>query len=418
MTYNVILFALRDLWRLDILIWVAGVLLFFCGVLLLLFQLRQYRTLREERALLTSFHRHSVEYDLVMKVMKLAVWRVDLQSLTITIETDFRELVGRYHFPQNTPLQQFYDLMLPQYRSQVERSLKDLAEGRVSETHEQFQLHLPHSDKVFWEEVYATVEKRDMEGRPKVIVGTLMFIDRQKEIEHALIDARNHAEESDRLKSAFLANISHEIRTPLNAIVGFSEVLSVAQSDKERAELVHQIKHNNARLLRLFDDMVSVSKMEAGGQTVKMTTFSLTQLLVDVADKFADKSKETGVRIEIEKKTNPLRVHSDRNRLSTILNQYVDNAMKFTTKGSVTLGYTTTKGQLRIWVRDTGKGIPANYCDEHLFERFVKIDEFTPGTGLGLRICRTLALSIGGKVGLESQLGKGSVFWVEIPVGR
>ena len=108
---------------------------------------------------------------------------------------------------------------------------------------------------------------------------------------------------------------------------------------------------------------------------------------------------------------------SDRSRLREILYQYMDNAMKFTTKGVVTLGYQANKDQLRIWVRDTGKGIPASHCNEHIFERFVKVDEFVPGTGLGLSICRSLALSIGGKVGVESKQGVGSLFWVEIPIG-
>ena len=107
---------------------------------------------------------------------------------------------------------------------------------------------------------------------------------------------------------------------------------------------------------------------------------------------------------------------SDRRRLYEIINHYMDNAMKFTSRGTVSLGYQTENGQLRIWVRDTGKGIPANHCNDHLFERFVKIDEFVPGSGLGLSICRSLALSIGGRVGVESKQNIGSVFWVEIPI--
>ena len=244
-----------------------------------------------------------------------------------------------------------------------------------------------------------------------------MLIDNQKDIENALIEARNHAEESDRLKSAFLANMSHEIRTPLNAIVGFSDVLPMAQNEEERAELVKLIKQNNARLLRLFNDMANMAKLEAGGDAVKKERFDLNQLLMDVADKFADKSQETGVKIKVETLSNPVRPFSDRNRLREILNQYVDNAMKFTTQGSVTLGYQVNSGLLRIWVRDTGKGIPAVHCNDHIFEQFVKIDDFVPGTGLGLSICRSLALSIGGKVGVESKQNVGSLFWVEIPVG-
>jgi signal transduction histidine kinase len=360
--------------------------------------------------------RHSVEYDLVMKVMKMAIWRIDVQSRTITFESDFRDVVGSFHFSPNTPVQAFYDLMLPQYRGRIHQALKDLMEGRVEEAHEQFETRLPHSDQVHWEDAYATIEKRDLNGHTQVIVGTLTMIDNQKNIERELIEARNHAEESDRMKSAFLANMSHEIRTPLNAIVGFADVLSMAQSDEERAELVNLIKQNNARLLRLFDDMANMSKLEAGGVAVKKEHFHLNQLLEDVADKFAEKSKETGVKIEVGTKVVDVTPFTDRNRLYEILNQFLDNAMKFTAQGVVTLGYQVNNGMLRIWVRDTGKGIPASHCNDHLFERFVKIDEFVPGTGLGLSICRSLALSIGGKVGVESKLNEGSLFWVEIPM--
>ena len=416
MAYNVILFALKDLWRLDIMVWIAGIPLLVCAVIWLLLQLRRRRQLEEESSLLSKMQRHSVEYDLVMKVMKMAIWRIDVQSRTITFESDFRDVVGSFHFSPDTPVQVFYDLMLPQYRGKIQQALKDLTEGRVEEAHEQFETRLPHSDQVHWEDAYATIEKRDLNGHTQVIVGTLTMIDNQKNIERELIEARNHAEESDRMKSAFLANMSHEIRTPLNAIVGFADVLSMAQSDEERAELVNLIKQNNAHLLRLFDDMANMSKLEAGGVAVKKEHFHLNQLLEDVADKFAEKSKETGVKIKVETKANDVTPFTDRNRLYEILNQFLDNAMKFTAQGVVTLGYQVNNGMLRIWVRDTGKGIPASHCNDHLFERFVKIDEFVPGTGLGLSICRSLALSIGGKVGVESKLNEGSLFWVEIPM--
>ena len=416
MTYNVILFALRNLFRLDILVWIAGIPLLIFACFWLFHQLRQRKELQSELSILSKLQRHTVEYDLVMKVMKMAVWRIDVQSQTITFESDFRDVVGTFHFSSNTPLEEFFDLVLPQYRTQVHSTLQDLMEGRVDEGHEQFQSRLPHSDQIHWQEAYATIEKRDLSGRVMVIVGTLMMIDNQKMIESALIEARNHAEESDRMKSAFLANMSHEIRTPLNAIVGFSDVLSMAQNDDERAELVNLIKQNNAHLLRLFDDMANMSKLEAGGVAVKKEHFNLNQLLMEVAEKFADKSKETGVAIEVETMVEAVQPFTDRNRLGEILSQYVDNALKFTPRGVVTLGCQVNDELLRVWVRDTGKGIPASHCNDHLFERFVKIDDFVPGSGLGLSICRSLALSIGGKVGVESKINVGSLFWVEIPM--
>ena len=416
MTYNVILFSLRNMLRLDIMIWIAGIPLLVFAVMWLYYQLRLRKELQKELSLLSKVQRHSVEYDLVLKVMKMAIYRIDVQAQTITFESDFRDVVGSFHFSPNTPLEDFYELMLPESRVKIRQALMDLMEGRTDEAHEQFETRLPHSDQIHWEDAYATIEKRDLHGNPLMIVGTVTFIDKQKSIERELIEARNHAEESDRLKSAFLANMSHEIRTPLNAIVGFSDVLPMAQNDDERKELINLIKQNNARLLRLFDDMANMSKLEAGDEAVRKEHFNLNQLLMDVADKFADKSQETGVKIEIETPADVVQPYSDRNRLREILHQYMDNALKFTTEGVVTLGYQVNNGLLRIWVRDTGKGIPAKHCNDHLFERFVKVDEFVPGSGLGLSICRSMASSIGGKVGVESKLNVGSLFWVEIPM--
>ena len=416
MTYNVILFSLRNMLRLDIMIWIAGIPLLVFAVMWLYYQLRLRKELQKELSLLSKVQRHSVEYDLVLKVMKMAIYRIDVQAQTITFESDFRDVVGCFHFSPNTPLEEFYELMLPESSAKIQRALRDLMEGRTDEAHEQFETRLPHSDQIHWEDAYATIEKRDLHGNPLMIVGTVTFIDKQKSIERELIEARNHAEESDRLKSAFLANMSHEIRTPLNAIVGFSDVLPMAQNDDERKELINLIKQNNARLLRLFDDMANMSKLEAGDEAVRKEHFNLNQLLMDVADKFADKSQETGVKIEIETPADVVQPYSDRNRLREILHQYMDNALKFTTEGVVTMGYQVNNGLLRIWVRDTGKGIPAKHCNDHLFERFVKVDEFVPGSGLGLSICRSMASSIGGKVGVESKLNVGSLFWVEIPM--
>ena len=168
----------------------------------------------------------------------------------------------------------------------------------------------------------------------------------------------------------------------------------------------------------LGDDMANMAKLEAGVEAVKKERFALSQLLIDVADRFADKCSSKGLKIEIETKSDAVQPVSDRNRLFEILSQYVDNALKFTEKGVVTLGYQVHDDLLHIWVRDTGKGIPANHCNDHLFGRFVKIDEFVPGSGLGLSICRSMALSIGGKVGVESKVNVGSLFWVEIPLSE
>ena len=402
-TCMIVLFSLHSLMRMDILAWIVGLPVLLAAIILLYYQYRQSRTLKSEMGLFSKMKIHSVEYDLVLKAMKLAIWHLDIPARAFTLETDYRDASDTNDFPPGISIDDVYQRILPEDADKIKKGIAELASGRADVYHEQFQMQVPHSNRRYWLEGFATVDKRDMQGKPLSIVGTLMRIDQQKSIENALMEAVYHAEESDRLKSAFLANISHEIRTPLNAIVGFSEVLTSVEDESERMGLLDLIKKNNADLLRIFDDIMSMSKLEArGGEALKKSTFKLKDVLEELADKYQDKSKETGVPIVIE------------NVEQLPINQYLDNAMKFTKEGQVTIGCTSQGDKVRIWVRDTGIGIPDTMCNEHLFERFVKVDEFVSGTGLGLSICRSLALSMNGEVGVESQKGKGSTFWVEL----
>ena len=411
----ILFLSIRSLLRFDILVWIVGLPVLVGAAVLLYYQFRQYRSLRSELRLLSKVKIHSVEYDLVLKAMKLAIWRIDIATHTITIESDYRDAGETNDFPPNTSMNDIYEHVVPEDATKLRQVLLDLVEGRTEVSHLQFQMRVPHSSRTYWIEGYATVDKRNLEGLPQSIVGTLMRIDQQKEIEQALMEAVYHAEESDRLKSAFLANISHEIRTPLNAIVGFSEVLAGVEDPEERQGLMDLIKHNNAELLRIFDDIVSMSKLEArGGGALKLTTFLLKSVFDELSDKYREKSEETGVAIVVEDIDHLPQLTTDKERLREVLNQYLNNAMKFTAMGQVTLGCTSLGSHWRIWVRDTGKGIPADMCNDHLFERFVKVDEFVSGTGLGLSICRSLALSMNGTVGVESEVDKGSTFWIDL----
>ena len=407
---------ISGLMRIDILIWVAGVPAILVLLFALFYQVRQYRQLKAELAQLAKIKRHNIEYDLVLKAMKLSTWRLNVPEGTLAYESDYRS--GKYSFsPQaGIPVEGTFALIHADDRERVREALTGLMKGKYEDYHQQYRAQATPSSPYYWAETFATVEKRDIDGKPLTIVGTSMRIDAQKEIEQALIEARNQAEESDRLKSAFLANITHEVRTPLNAIVGFSDVLPMAQSEEERNELIKLIKQNNAHLLRLFDDMVNISKLEAGnnGEIVK-EDFELLPLLQEMVEKYQPVASDNGVAVETDGAAESIIIHTDRDRLKEILNQYMNNAVKFTAAGSIRLGYDKLPSSLRIWVRDTGKGIPADKCNDRLFERFVKVDDFVAGTGLGLSICRSLADLLGGKVGVESVYQQGSTFWVEIP---
>ncbi len=416
MMSDIFLFNWNAFLQFDILAWVIGVPLIVVAVVSLFIQRRQTRILKEDLAHLAKIKRHTIEYELMLKSMKLSVWRLDIPTQTLTFESDYRDAIDTVVLPPGATFDMLCSIMVPEYVEILKKKFTELVEGKVNGSHMQYEIKIPHSDSTYWEEIYAIVDKRGLDGKPLTIVGTSMRIDKQKEMEQSLIDARNKAEESDRLKSAFLANISHEIRTPLNAIVGFSEVLPMAQSPEEREQLIGLIRQNNAHLLRLFDDMVHMSKLEAGEEAVKKTKFSLKGLLEEVIDLYAPKVDVSRITLGLHSNDGTIELYSDRERISEILSQYVDNAIKFTTDGSITLGYSVNDNLLRVWVSDTGKGIPAHLCNEHLFDRFVKVDDFVPGTGLGLSLCRSMAWSLGGKVGVQSKLGKGSTFWLEIPL--
>lgn len=414
-TFSMILFlTIGQLLRIDVLIWVLGIPVVLAAAATLYYQMRQHRQLRTELRMLSKVKRNAIEYDLVLKAMKLTVWRIDVPTRTITYESDFRETPGIPIIAPNSDVELFCNTLTPESKERITAGMNQLLEGHIEEFHEQYEMILQQGKVSRWGEMYATVDQRDINGRPVTVVGTSMNIDRQKDIERALIEARNKAEESDRLKSAFLANISHEIRTPLNAIVGFSDVLSMAQSEEERTQLVNLIKQNNAQLLRLIDDMVNMSKLDAGDDAVKKEHFDLKTLLVELADRYQPEYAKKGIVLQTSVQDTDLQLYTDRGRLREILNQYLNNALKFTEKGSVTIGYELRGEHVRLWVRDTGKGIPAEHCNEHLFERFFKVDEFIAGTGLGLSICRSLAQTLGGTVGVQSKEGAGSLFWVEI----
>ena len=410
-----LLVTFSNLFQIDILFWLIALPVVVVLVCCLIWQRYQHQMLESEMSMLNAVQRRTIEYDLVLKAMKLAVWHIDIQERTITYDSDYRDALDIPTVPPGSDVELFCDNLLPEYKKRIAESMMALAEGRTDLVHEQYQAHSPLGDGTTWGETYAVVEKRDASGRPLTIVGTSMRIDKQKEIEMALIKARNQAEESDRLKTAFLANISHEVRTPLNAIVGFSEVLAGNPSDDERTMLSKLISQNNARLLHLFEDMVNMSKLEAGDESVHKTRFLISDLLQELIEKYAPQAAEKHLTLVVDKHSEALEPNTDRNRLMQIVSHYIDNALKFTTEGGVTIGCNLEVGNMRVWVRDTGKGIDSEYCGDKLFERFVKIDEFEQGTGLGLSVCRSLALTLGGKVGMESELGVGSLFWVDVP---
>lgn len=398
----------------EVLIWVIGSILLLSFVALFFYQRLVGKELTLELTQLEKVQKHNIEYEFVLKAMKLCTWHIDAEARTITYDNDFRGKDDSVVLPPDTPIDALSNYVFPSDVAHLSKSIEELCQCHVEELHEVYRVHLPHTNKSYWSESYAAVASRNDEGKAKRIVGTSMRVDDRKAMEGALVEARNKAEESDRLKSAFIANMSHEIRTPLNAIIGFTSVLPDVQGDDERRELINLIQENNQKLLTIINDVMNISKIESGKEQLVMTTFELNALLQSLTDMFLPKLA-SGVELSTQFARNSIDVTTDLNRMTEVINHLLSNAVKFTMQGTITVGYDEPAGKrLRIWIRDTGKGIAPEHL-ERIFERFFKVDEYIPGAGLGLSICRTMAYSMGGDVGVESTLGEGSLFWFEFP---
>ena len=235
-----------------------------------------------------------------------------------------------------------------------------------------------------------------------------------KETEQKLIIARDKAEELDRLKSAFLANMSHEIRTPLNAIVGFSSLLAETDSRNERQEYIKIVQENNELLLQLISDILDLSKIEAGTFNFVYTNVDVNETCAEIIKSMSMKVSK-GVELIFEEPFPECYIYTDKNRFTQVISNFINNALKFTQQGSITLGYEQVSHQkIKFYVRDTGMGIPEEK-QKSVFERFVKLNSFVHGTGLGLSICKSIVSQMGGEIGVDSTEGIGSCFWFTHP---
>lgn len=255
-----------------------------------------------------------------------------------------------------------------------------------------------------------------VQNRDEKVLLTVRDITRLKKVQEELEVARRVAEVAGEQKTAFLANMSHEIRTPLNAIVGFAGLLSNA-SESERNSYVEIIKGNTNMLLQLVNDILDMSKIEAGTLEFIYSDTDVNQIMRELEGIFRLRLEEADspVRIVFEPCLPVCFIHTEKNRVSQVLSNFLSNAFKYTKEGSITLGYKVREDDIYFYVQDTGVGIPAGKVDK-VFERFMKLDAKKQGTGLGLSISRTIIKKLGGEIGVFSEYGKGSTFWFTLPV--
>ena len=248
------------------------------------------------------------------------------------------------------------------------------------------------------------------------MVLTVHDITQLKQAEKQLALAKEKAENADLSKSTFLANMSHEIRTPLNAITGFAEILASANTEEEKAQYQEIIKMNADLLLQLVNDILDMSKIEAGTLEFVYTKVDINLLLSDLRQLFQMKVNDAGGNIQIiaEPSLPSCSIETDRNRVAQVLSNFTTNAIKFTQEGTISIGYEARDTELYFYVTDTGAGIPADKLPE-VFGRFVKLNKDKKGTGLGLSISKTIVNKLEGQIGADSVEGKGSTFWFTIP---
>lgn len=317
-------------------------------------------------------------------------------------DTPLAEVVGIYrrvHPDDRRKVLQFYD--------NVEKGIERDFQGEMR------ILRPGTKDEWNWVRMNIVVTVYNPEEDEIELIGINYDITELKETEAELIQARDKAEMMDRLKSAFLANMSHEIRTPLNAIVGFSDLLVDTESLEERQEYIKIVRENNDLLLQLISDILDLSKIEAGTFEITNGDVDVKMLCEDIVHSMRMKVGEH-VELLFDPHLPECHIISDKNRLHQVLANFVNNAMKFTSEGSIRVGYTLKESEIEFYVKDTGIGMePENTV--HIFERFVKLNSFVHGTGLGLSICQSIVEQLGGKIGVDSELGKGSRFWFTHP---
>lgn len=354
----------------------------------------------------------------VLSLAHVLPWDCDVPSQTFSCDYDI------YHH-EDTPfaingkyfckVEKYINSIHPDYRDRMRTVFEELLSGKRTEFHEVYLVHWYNDREYEWIDKQGAVYEYDLSGKPKTIIGSSIVVTERKQMEQNLLQAKEQAEESSRLKSAFLANMSHEIRTPLNSIVGFSEILSMTEDETERQEYINIIKNNNNLLLQLINDILDLSKIEAGTLEFVYSEVDINLLLDEIEQATRFKMNDSHVTFSVEERLPECVIRTERNRLSQVINNFITNAIKFTEQGSIKLGCKLQDPKtLYFYVSDTGCGIAPDK-KQQVFGRFIKLNSFAQGTGLGLAISETIITKLGGKIGVDSLEHQGSTFWFTLP---
>lgn len=360
--------------------------------------------------------------DVTMNVAHIIPWRWDIHKHKIMCEA--MRMLRRSHYNVTAMAEDvrvineedYLSCIHPDDMERVCDVYRRFVEGRLEYIKMEYRFirKKPKCDMVEWIEVCAAVTERDDNGMPTVLIGSMLLITERKRQEEMLIAARERAAEADKLKMAFLANMSHEIRTPLNAIVGFSNLLAKTVDADKKQRFINIINKNNQMLLKLIGDVLDMAKVESNTLDFNFRPTDLNHLIQEVDSTMRIKLSND-VMLNYVLGAPDCIIDTDPDRLNQVLMNLLNNAAKFTTKGSITFGYELRDDEIYFYVRDTGIGIPDQDA-ERLFSRFTKLNNFIPGTGLGLSISKSIVEMLGGSIGVKSAgHNRGSIFWFTIP---
>lgn len=356
------------------------------------------------------------ELIMIQKSLKLATWNIDVEREYLTMNLSMFGLLNTVFSKDELtiPLEFFTKkVVVSSYLYPISRAYLKLINGEVDSLKEDVEI-ITSPDHTEWVEVCGIVTERNAEGKATCVIGVARDINDRKIKEATLKEDFIHAKEENSQKSAFLANMGHEIRTPLNAIVGFSEIIAEVDDREERKSYLEIIKENNNTLLRLVNDIFDISKIEAGVLDISYTDVDINQMYDNLNYIFSMKMSSK-VKFIVEKGLEHCVISTDQGRLNQAISNFITNAVKFTAEGSITAGYKLEgKNCIKFYVKDTGCGLTPEQ-QQAIFGRFVRYDKAKSGTGLGLAISEMIVNLMGGKIGVDSEVGKGSTFWINLP---
>lgn len=357
-----------------------------------------------------------VRLSLMLEAGNVFPWFADIVSGKIEIGDELFKAYGvdRKEFHDDFfRMTTFVASIYPDDRGIFEAIYNRLLAGESCKIDLELRLDLLNTGEYKWVDLKGVAQEFDERGKVTKVLGFIADIQKRRDDEQALIEAKHRAEESDRLKSAFLANVSHEIRTPLNAIVGFSEVIAHTESECEREEYLDIVKANSNLLLHLINDILDLSRIESGKMEFIDENIQMDELCEELRQMHQMRIKND-VKIIFERPAVSLTIVSDSHRLRQLYSNLISNAIKYTEKGAITFGYKLKGDMMEGYVRDSGSGIPAEKLN-NVFGRFEKLDLLKQGFGLGLSICKSILDKMGGEIWVESELGVGSCFYFLIP---